>query len=88
MLALLGSKGCVARFGAHEPWREPQHTDSPAFTTGHPRMRGERHLVTRMDPCQDGLSPHVRGTPLRFPIAQAPIRFIPACAGNAVSSIW
>ena len=43
MLALLGSKGCVARFGAHEPWREPQHTDSPTFTTVHPRMRWERY---------------------------------------------
>ena len=62
MLALLGSKGCVARFGAHEPWREPQHTDSPAFTTGHPRMCGERRCVSRLLKRQYGSSPHARGT--------------------------
>ena len=49
----------------------------------HPRMRGERHLVTRMDPCQDGSSPHVRGTPTAPEAETLRSRFIPACAGNA-----
>ena len=52
-------------------------------STVHPRMRGERHLVTRMDPCQDGSSPHVRGTPTAPEAETLRSRFIPACAGNA-----
>ena len=52
-------------------------------STVHPRIRGERHLVTRMDPCQDGSSPHVRGTPTAPEAETLRSRFIPACAGNA-----
>ena len=52
-------------------------------STVHPRIRGERHLVTRMDPCQDGSSPHVRGTPTAPEAETLRSRFIPACARNA-----
>ena len=51
--------------------------------TVHPRMRGERPLRAEHAFPYDGSSPHARGT-LRNPGAEnKPMRFIPACAGNA-----
>ena len=51
----------------------------------HPRMRGERCLVAGLALLSIGSSPHARGT-LSDPFCIADgIRFIPACAGNAIS---
>ena len=50
----------------------------------HPRMCGERDVVRLPRHAAGGSSPHVRGTPrLSRPQGQA-LRFIPACAGNAL----
>ena len=54
----------------------------------HPRMRGERTMIGADRPRIVGSSPHARGTPEgTFPTIK-PKRFIPACAGNAVSLIY
>ncbi len=60
---------------------------SSTITTGpasvHPRVCGERKSGGRIRADQRGSSPRVRGTP-EFEILDArPVRFIPACAGNA-----
>ena len=51
--------------------------------TVHPRMRGERRGKAVRSHGWPGSSPHARGTLLPVSWWQAPIRFIPACAGNA-----
>ena len=53
----------------------------------HPRMRGERMEARGVTPLPCGSSPHARGTPSRHGFALTRMRFIPACAGNAVVSI-
>ena len=50
----------------------------------HPRMRGERCVGVRSAARARGSSPHARGTRARFRKTAADIRFIPACAGNAM----
>ena len=56
-----------------------------AWCTVHPRMRGERFVNVCRSPAARGSSPHARGTPEYNPKNRAWSRFIPACAGNAVS---
>ena len=51
----------------------------------HPRMRGERIFCKLILPIKHGSSPHARGTHLSRNHARIPSRFIPACAGNAVT---
>ena len=51
----------------------------------HPRMRGERALTIGGAVLAAGSSPHARGTRLRRDRAALVARFIPACAGNALS---
>ena len=53
--------------------------------TVHPRMRGERQARRRHNVPPDGSSPHARGTPVCAPSSWRSRRFIPACAGNAMS---
>ncbi len=51
----------------------------------HPRMRGERSMISCAASLASGSSPHARGTP-RGPAGRFRCRrFIPACAGNAES---
>ena len=56
--------------------------DHPAWTV-HPRMRGERRIDQDMIHAHFGSSPHARGTLNGVLDPQIPLRFIPACAGNA-----
>ncbi len=49
----------------------------------HPRMGGERQPLGGPRPAHLGSSPHGRGTPLQEVEHPAPVRFIPAWAGNA-----
>ena len=59
-------------------------TRTARATTVHPRMRGERSHVSRQ-PCSiSGSSPHARGTHHAIAHEAVVIRFIPACAGNAI----
>ncbi len=51
----------------------------------HPRVCGERAGFNRAGQCGHGSSPRVRGTLLQRPQTVPERRFIPACAGNAVS---
>ena len=51
----------------------------------HPRMRGERSSRSGPGVASHGSSLHARGTPLDGQPRFALTRFIPACAGNAVS---
>ena len=52
----------------------------------HPRMRGERQFWADSGRRRYGSSPHARGTPHGIRWFENPIRFIPACAGNA--PVW
>ena len=52
----------------------------------HPRMRGERQFWADSGRRRYGSSPHARGTPHGIRWFENPIRFIPACAGNAERS--
>ena len=52
--------------------------------TVHPRMRGERTVVSRSTRAAVGSSPHARGTQRHRRLLGLWRRFIPACAGNAV----
>ena len=55
----------------------------------HPRMRGERPGTSTDSSTIDGSSPHARGTRCTYPRPGKKDRFIPACAGNALSgSTW
>ena len=49
----------------------------------HPRMRGERKFRDLPGKNVYGSSPHARGTLILHGPQPAPLRFIPACAGNA-----
>ena len=49
----------------------------------HPRMRGERSAFVKAGPTCSGSSPHARGTRGTYLPEGRPIRFIPACVGNA-----
>ena len=51
----------------------------------HPRVCGERFLRLPVSDLCSGSSPRVRGTPSRSARLISYSRFIPACAGNAVS---
>ena len=55
--------------------------------TVHPRMRGERFFLTRVNNVVFGSSPHARGTPVGEFARPEISRFIPACAGNATPPI-
>ena len=50
----------------------------------HPRMRGERFTEMGCFTPRSGSSPHARGTPMLTWVAALLLRFIPACAGNAL----
>ncbi len=49
----------------------------------HPRMRGERDVLTNWAQHKAGSSPHARGTPPKHARDGRAVRIIPACAGNA-----
>ena len=51
----------------------------------HPRMRGERRAERGRTGSLGGSSPHARGTLSLYALRHSSIRFIPACAGNALS---
>ena len=52
-------------------------------TAVHPRVCGERGHARPFKSMKSGSSPRVRGTPSINPPSPDPMRFIPACAGNA-----
>ena len=51
--------------------------------TVHPRVCGERKISILLTKTSTGSSPRVRGTPKVISLKEFPLRFIPACAGNA-----
>ena len=59
------------------------HATQNPRNTVHPRMRGERQGTSPATKKATGSSPHARGTRTLPEVAFKPIRFIPACAGNA-----
>ena len=63
----------------------PRMPRRPTRSPVHPRMRGERWwAATKMQP-KTGSSPHARGTHLPLMQHDFRCRFIPACAGNALT---
>ena len=56
-------------------------------TAVHPRMRGERCVDSGRLHRENGSSPHARGTLNTRPAVARHRRFIPACAGNANTSL-
>ena len=52
----------------------------------HPRMRGERVKVAVRPEDDVGSSPHARGTRRGLCARLVGVRFIPACAGNAIDA--
>ena len=67
---------CAGNASPHRPRRSP--------ATVHPRMRGERFTEMGCFTPRSGSSPHARGTPMLTWVAALLLRFIPACAGNAL----
>ena len=57
-------------------------------STVHPRVCGERPTRTKRSAAVGGSSPRVRGTLIRGREKPQRTRFIPACAGNALSGPW
>ena len=57
---------------------------APTRPTVHPRMRGERRAERGRTGSLGGSSPHARGTLSLYALRHSSIRFIPACAGNAL----
>ena len=55
--------------------------------TVHPRVCGERDVSNFSNPSGNGSSPRVRGTRHRGGRRPRPLRFIPACAGNAKARV-
>ena len=53
----------------------------------HPRMRGERRMRLYDKGWERGSSPHARGTCPSASACCLPHRFIPACAGNAMTRV-
>ena len=51
----------------------------------YPRMCGGTLILLHPRQCMDGLSPHVRGNPLRSHVLVVEMRTIPACAGEPLS---
>ena len=58
------------------------------FLPVHPRMRGERSGQAPCCSLSFGSSPHARGTRHDGTRRRALARFIPACAGNALTGFW
>ena len=64
------------------------HMSGPSFGAAvHPRGCGERPAVATMNPLSSGSSPRVRGTHCHIARRDAPNRFIPAGAGNALPGV-
>ena len=59
---------------------------SPALAV-YPRWRGEHHTTQSERLNTNGLSPLARGTHLNFFVMRQAARFIPAGAGNTLSSL-
>ena len=59
-----------------------------AGNTVHPRVCGERFCTVLARDQERGSSPRVRGTLIRGWYRPAPMRFIPACAGNAMTPLF
>ena len=57
---------------------------SRALASVHPRMRGERRAERGRTGSLGCSSPHARGTLSLYALRHSSIRFIPACAGNAL----
>ena len=60
---------------------------SPLNISVHPRIRGERPSTSSLGSRNAGSSPHARGTLFFIHFRLFAFRFIPACAGNAVTEL-
>ena len=58
----------------------------PLHETVHPRMRGERHRLHRVDSQGSGSSPHARGTPPRYSVRPSPHTVHPRMRGERASN--
>ena len=87
---MCGERFCARELSALNTGSSPHVRGTPMaivvgaeFSAVHPRMCGERCLSASRAPILCGSSPHVRGTLLKRQPRPHPVRFIPACAGNA-----
>ena len=83
----VASSGQVFRFIPACAGNAPPVKSQLRHAPVHPRVCGERSLCSTSHTRSTGSSPRVRGTHALIAAAQRPRRFIPACAGNAASSI-
>ena len=78
---------CISRFipacAGNARDAPPQLLSTPV----HPRVCGERALLDHPNISMNGSSPRVRGTQDRPELSCPLVRFIPACAGNAVGPV-
>ena len=63
----------------------PAAASPTAWPPVHPRSRGEHQALRDGSTMEDGSSPLARGTRVFYAIAGAPLRFIPARAGNTLA---
>ena len=87
---MCGERFCARELSALNTGSSPHVRGTPMaivvgaeFSAVHPRMCGERLWISKSLPFFFGSSPHVRGTLLKRQPRPHPMRFIPACAGNA-----
>ena len=83
--AALWLKGALPRFIPACAGNATSRVMSPGSHSVHPRMRGERGVFPSSPSPSFGSSPHARGTRSVDYSRICPPRFIPACAGNALT---
>ena len=82
LLACLAGRP-VVRFSPAYAGNAHRRTPARRAIPVHPRIRGERCLLTEQFTQTNGSSPHTRGTPYKRDTRTLSDRFIPAYAGNA-----
>ena len=78
--------GAVVRFIPACAGNAPRRPGRPRSTAVHPRVCGERKVTAIIRARGAGSSPRVRGTLKLDAVIRHTERFIPACAGNAITT--
>ena len=88
-----GTPGARPRHGRRDRFipacagNTPGDRDARPLDSVHPRVRGEHPALGSSGSFGSGSSPRARGTRLLRKLTSEPVRFIPACAGNTLSTV-